>query len=890
VIITLLIQVRNEMRTGHLIRFVENNFGIADHCVALDDCSDDGTTDLLNLHFDFVIKNEVSYFASEVVNKQKLLSVAQEEFPDTDWFIWLDADELLLATREEIENIISIADREDFDSIELGLVNLWRSTKFYRLDSGFNDLKNIHLWRNLDHLHYEVEPGLHQLPHPNGLKKTLIVDNLKILHFGFASKSLIAEKYFNYARSGQRGKNLWRLIDESNLKLCDISFETSNLGARYEKYLESTSDVEYTNLETSLSVWDYYWLNRLTSKTISKIRPKITLVCLIYAGIDWLEFQYGELLLLQKEFGSDQIEILFVANDATAEVLDFLNGNHIPYVEAPGRKESGEWYINSVYRAYNFGVISAKGEYVFLTNSDMSYTKGFLMSLFRHAHPSKYVVGKLVESGRLTPADHAVEKNFGKKLRNFEREKFNLFAQSIRKKGEISGGLYMPVIIQREIFLKLGGYPEGNIKSDGLASYLKGDEIRYALPGENIIAGDFAFIQKARNLGIQHFTVQDAIAYHFQEGEKSDHSNVKNSKVSSGIGIANDMLLGINGERVLWNYLIDDLSSSNIRIREFALGFKPSLYRIRNRELWKKPKVRLMFRNGTFLGNFSGSWRTIALLQDKVVNREILKKQSKARLESEAIITNSDYFIHDDNYLLDSHKYLLPLPVNPVWEEAELENTKAHDRLTAIFVGAFNETKGWSQIKSIIKDNTDMYFILVSKYAEDEHELDEATLSRCMVFRNLPVNELIKLVDSADFMIIGSQFETQCLAAMEAALRNKPVCMKETGLLSTLPVEDRQKIGVFDNNLVNAFAEMKSLLLNELFTFSPKEVLYKYDLESKNLRNEWKKVLIAELQESFIPFKRTRITFKEILKRLLPKLFLQKYYLLKNVYHEFCKR
>ena len=82
-IITLLIQVRNELRTGHLNRFVENNLSIVDHSIALDDCSDDGTTEFLNLHFDYVIKNDVSFFASEVFNKQKLLSVARKEFPDT---------------------------------------------------------------------------------------------------------------------------------------------------------------------------------------------------------------------------------------------------------------------------------------------------------------------------------------------------------------------------------------------------------------------------------------------------------------------------------------------------------------------------------------------------------------------------------------------------------------------------------------------------------------------------------------------------------------------------------------------------------------------------------------------------------------------------------------
>ena len=876
-IITLLIQVRNELRTGHLNRFVENNLSIVDHCIALDDCSDDGTTEFLNLHFDYVIRNDVSFFASEVFNKQKLLSVARQEFPDTNWFVWLDADELLLASREEIENLIILAESEGSDSIELGLVNLWRSTQVYRFDSGFNDLTNTRLWRNSDSLYYAVEPGLHQLSHPIGLTNTMKVDNLKILHFGFASKDLIADKFSNYAKGGQRGKNLWRLIDETHLVLRDIHEEATNLGSRYEAFCESIVVSEEIDKNVRLRVWDYYWVNRLAKKTIDKDTPKITLICLIYAGIDWLEFQYGELLSLKKEFGPDQVEILFVANDATPEVVSFLTENHIPFVVAPGKKDVDEWYINSVYRAYNFGVANAKGEYVFLTNSDMSYTKGFLMNLLSYAQPNKYVVGKLVESGRLTPADHAVEKNFGKKLRRFERENFNLFANSIRQKGEVKGGLYMPSIIQRELFLRLGGYPEGNIKSENLDSYLQGGEIEYAIPGDSMLAGDFAFIQKAKRFGIEHSTIQDAIAYHFQEGEKSDHSQGVNLKVSSGIGIANDLLLGINGETVLWNYVIDDLEESNIRVKKFALGVKPSFYKFRNKNLWQKPKVRLMFRNGTFLGIFAGPWRTIALLQDKVTSRDILEKQSKARLSSDAIITNSDYFIHDDNYTLDAHKYLLPLPVSPIWEDTEFTISGDTIGLTAIFVGAFNETKGWSEVKSIIESNQEVNFILVSKYADDQHGLDDEVLKRCNLYRNQKVDELIKLIDTADYMIIGSPFETQCLAAMESAIRNKPVCMRNTGLLSTLPPEDRKKIGVFKDNLVEAHLEIKSRLEKNKSSFEPRKVIYKYHLDSNSLRRDWRNVLLAELQESFIPIEKIPITFKDVLRKIVPKVVLRTY-------------
>lgn len=870
----MLIQARNEVKTGHLQRFLDYNLEIVDHSIALDDCSDDGTSELLNLRFDYVIENPVSLFGSEILNKQKLLVTARNKFPDTDWFLWLDADELLLCSRKEIERLINDAESIGGDSIELGLVNLWRSEQYYRLDSGFNNVRNVRLWKNLEHLDYKLTPGLHQPSHPDGLKSTLKVNNLKILHFGFSNMNMICNKYENYRRAGQRGESLWRLIDESNLVLQAVSSEISNLGSRYSAYLKSNVPRDDDVTLESLSVWDYFWQTRLTDNTVKEVNPKITLICLIYAGVDWLEFQYGELLALAKEFSPGQIEILFVANDATAQVIRFLDENYIPYVNAPGRSSVDEWYINSVYRAYNFGVTSAKGDYVFLTNSDMSYTPGFLMNLFKHAEPDKYVVGKLVESGRLAPAPGAIKKNFGKKLRRFKRDKFNRFAQKVSKEGEISGGLYMPSIVRRERFLSLGGFPEGNLVPSSLNQYLNEKEPEYANRGQDCLPGDFVFMKKANLEGIAHITAQDAIAYHFQEGEKSDHSHGRNLEISSGVGIANDVLLGINGEKVLWNYIIEDLENSKIRVEEFALGFKPNYYRIRNINLWKRPRVRLMFRNATFLGNFKGSWRSLSLTQDRVNDKKLLKRQTKARMKSEAMITNSDYFITSDDYSIDSHKYLLPLPVNPIWEKTELQMKDKNDvhNLIAIFVGAFNETKGWQEVKKIIENSLDTEFILVSKYSDDAHGLNSETLKRCRIYRNLKVYELIKLVDESDYMLIGSPFETQCLAAIEAAIRDKPICMRRTGILSELPKKDREKVGVFDDDLIKANYEITNQLRLNSNNFRPREMIYKYRLDSRTLRIEWTDIILKELELSFHP--KVNEKLKNRIKRKLPALIL----------------
>jgi glycosyltransferase involved in cell wall biosynthesis len=243
------------------------------------------------------------------------------------------------------------------------------------------------------------------------------------------------------------------------------------------------------------------------------------------------------LLKLQSELGSDEVEILFVANDASVEVLDYLNKNLIPYVSAPGRLNSDEWYINSVYRAYNYGASMARGEYVLLTNSDMAYYHGFLIEMLKHRSPKSYLVGRLIESGRLTPAKSAVRKNLGKKLVKFRRRSFYSIAAKLHSEEKSLGGLFMPLLISRESFLVVGGFPEGNICKSSIETYELSGSYEVALRGQPLVPGDYALVRRLELNGWRHETLNSAIAYHFQEGEKSEIKASRKATINSGVRV-----------------------------------------------------------------------------------------------------------------------------------------------------------------------------------------------------------------------------------------------------------------------------------------------------------------------------------------------------------------
>jgi hypothetical protein len=175
-------------------------------------------------------------------------------------------------------------------------------------------------------------------------------------------------------------------------------------------------------------------------------------------------------------------------------------------------------------------------------------------------------------------------------------------------------------------------------------------------------------------------------------------------------------------------------------------------------------------------------------VQDKVFNSGIRKRQKYSRECSAAEITNSEFFIQDLISNIHHHRYLLPLPVSDIWESTpKVSHPKSSSSLTVIFVGAFNEVKGFTEVSKIVLANPSINFILVSKYESDEVGLDLKCAQNISVYRAQSSEKLISLVDSSDLMLIGSKFESQCLAAIEAATRGVPVCMKDTGLLATLP-------------------------------------------------------------------------------------------------------
>ena len=230
--VTLIAVCRNEAATGHIEKFLKWNVPLFDHILVYDDASNDGTVNLLKRAGINVLENEVSMFRNELLIREKLLAEAKVRFPETDWFMILDLDEILTCEKADLIELIEQAEVKKCTGVSFKLVNLWKSEEYFRTDEYFNKVEKIHLWKNVPAMYFSGESGLHRELHPISIKAIYAQDSIRILHLGFSTREKIVRKFLTYKNLGQEGRSLWRLIDERFMETQALSTISSKLGRR----------------------------------------------------------------------------------------------------------------------------------------------------------------------------------------------------------------------------------------------------------------------------------------------------------------------------------------------------------------------------------------------------------------------------------------------------------------------------------------------------------------------------------------------------------------------------------------------------------------------------------------------------------------------------------
>lgn len=807
--------VFNEIETGCLEEFFKYNKSLFDSILIFDDGSTDGTYEFCMGHADAVIRSAKNNFKAEIQHKKELLAKADQL--GADFIVPLDADEILPCTRQELEGFCKRLVENNLDAYSANYINLWRSGQYRRTDSLFGEIKPVRLWQHKAHVDPFPKPkeALHQVLYPEYVKNIEFADDFYVLHTGFMTEDRILRKFLTYRKHGQKGFELLRFIDESKLKTHQVDSSILPEDWRLE---ESAPE--------PLSIVKY--ISRATQMREQVLRPRYSIICLIYKDINWLQFVYKQVL---KHTKMEDVEFYFVANDASEEVKQFLSDQYMPHYIFENKEEhKQEHYINNVYRAYNFGVAKAKGDFVILINSDMAFTDGWLDSLLNHYSGDNCITSRLVEQGKLATGLYGIEKNFGSDFQSYNEVDFAGYAKLLAENKVESGGLYMPLLIKKEHFEAVRGYPEGNVisGSDPFSPLI-------SKPGDNVISGDAILMQKLQTVGIRHETAFNSIVYHFQEGEKRSQEQAQTGFILDGkVAICNDILTGSMGEKVLWDFLLE--LPNTVGLSFGVVDGKKSNY-FQNYVTKNKVDLCLAIQNASFIDRVLVDTYTLAFLQDDLRLMGNPSAQQEFNLASaDAVVTNSYYtaasYPEFDFSIVPvgiDHRLFSPKDKVEMRKKWGI-NTK---RKVGIFVGALNDVKGWPDVKKIIDKREDIDWIVVTKLTE---KLEHKNIS---FFARLPQEELCELLNCADFFILGSKVETQCLAAIEAALCDVPVVMHRTGIFMDMADRDLALIGAIGDDLEEG---MNAVLSNE---YTPRRAALNYPITIQDSMSNWK-ALITE--------------------------------------------
>lgn len=247
------------------------------------------------------------------------------------------------------------------------------------------------------------------------------------------------------------------------------------------------------------------------------------------------------------------------------------------------------------------------------------------------------------------------------------------------------------------------------------------------------------------------------------------------------IWIVNDLLTCIPGTRTFWHLLLEIEGT----VDKTGTPFNKLAETIEN----DPGECDLIIRNGTFFRSINRDNKQIVLIQDLYGYD---KMQYDTVMQSDHVVFNSTYTMNQ--FMVNTEMSMIGIvhdksSVIPIGVNQNLFKKMAHFRpasdiferfkRTGIFVGDYNATKNTRLFEEIVKANTNIDFIYVSK---SRHQINLPNV------RNYPggVDEIgmAKLYNEADFCIMCSPVETLHLTTIEAALCDTPVIGTNTGWLA----------------------------------------------------------------------------------------------------------
>jgi len=239
--------------------------------------------------------------------------------------------------------------------------------------------------------------------------------------------------------------------------------------------------------------------------------PTVEVISLVYKSINYANFIVDQLTRYAVDFDDWKVSFRLVANDPTPELEQHLKKIGVSHTIFRNQ-DPNEYYMNRVYKAWNEAGVTSNADYLCFVNSDMGFSPNWLKNLAGWIAPDRdrILTSRLVESGKMHSGLYGVLKHLGNTPQSYDEPVFLVVAKQMSLDGMLPDGLYMPLLISKDLFVRSGGYPHGNIYADGVGT----------CNGPVVKSGDAYYFERLKTeFDVSHFTVFDSIVYHFQEGE-----------------------------------------------------------------------------------------------------------------------------------------------------------------------------------------------------------------------------------------------------------------------------------------------------------------------------------------------------------------------------------
>ena len=116
----------------------------------------------------------------------------------------------------------------------------------------------------------------------------------------------------------------------------------------------------------------------------------------------------------------------------------------------------------------------------------------------------------------------------------------------------------------------------------------------------------------------------------------------------------------------------------------------------------------------------------------------------------------------------------------PITDYPKIYVGKKKYKSVGLWVGCIHPIKNFHNVRKLVKDFPDIFWILVVKGGVDQY-VDRPRFSNFMIYSDISSDLLKVLYMNADFVFCASSVESFNLVALEASLMNKPVIASKSG-------------------------------------------------------------------------------------------------------------